>query len=109
MAYYPITPYFNYDILNNLLSDNDYDYTDLYDKRINEFFNTYKKKVKTSFFQTVVKKKDQRKHIIRNYIIPISYLLYSYIYTKYYNLQLKKEIKNESDTIYEMYGFLFNI
>ena len=100
-------PYFNYAILNNLLDDVDYAY--IYDQKIDDFFKLYKSKIKTIFFETPDNKKTQRRHIIKNYIIPISYLLYSYIYTKYYNIQLKKSIKNESDTIYEMYGFLFNI
>ena len=50
----------------------------------------------------------QKKLVISNYIIPLSYLIYSYIYTKFFNFQIKKNIQIENDLNYEMYKFFFD-
>ena len=52
--------------------------------------------------------KAQKKLLISNYIIPLAYLIYSYIYTKFFNFQIKKNIQIENDLNYEMYRFFFD-
>ena len=49
-----------------------------------------------------------KKRIIYNYILPISYLIYSFIYTKYFDYQIKKNIQMESVLNFNMYKFFFN-
>lgn len=106
MSYINYSSYYNYNILNDIL--NKIDFNQKYNIQMDKLFDLYKTKVKTSFLNSTTDKKIQRSRIIKNYIVPLCYLIYSYIYTKYYNLQLKKAINNESDTIYDMLGFLFS-
>jgi len=98
--------YYNYNVLNDILNKKNFNET--YNEKLSQLFDKYKKYVKTKRFTESIDKKIQRSRIIKNYIIPLSYLIYGYIYTKYYNLQIKKLIKNESESIYDMIGLLFS-
>ena len=53
-------------------------------------------------------KKKHKENIIKYYIIPVAYLIYSFIYTKYYNIQFKKNIDIQNDLNYKMYSFVFD-
>ena len=97
---------YNYNILNDIFNEKDLNQE--YNKKMKELFDEYKGKVVTNFLNGAADKNIQKNRIIKNYIVPLCYLIYSYIYTKYYNLQVKKTINNESDTIYDMLGFLFS-
>ena len=46
--------------------------------------------------------------IMKDYIIPLSYLIYSYIYTKYSDYQFKKNIFHQNKLNYEMYKYFFD-
>ena len=49
----------------------------------------------------------QRRRIVNDYIVPLSYLIYSFIYTKYYNYQLKTQMILENKLYYSMFGYIF--
>ena len=49
-----------------------------------------------------------QKRVIRDYIVPLIYLIYSMIYIKFYNNQLVKQIKFESNLNYNMYSYVFS-
>ena len=84
-----------------------------YKNKIVTLVNEWKKNVNVSRIKNKVPgqqddpQQDQREIIINNYIIPLSYLIYSFIYTKFFNLQIKKNIQIENDLNYEMYKFFF--
>ena len=49
----------------------------------------------------------QKKRIVNDYIVPLSYLIYSFIYTKYYNYQVKTQMIVENKLYYSMFGYVF--
>lgn len=49
-----------------------------------------------------------KKRVLRDYIIPLAYLIYSFIYIKYYNYQYKRMIYYENKLNYDMYSFFFS-
>jgi hypothetical protein len=105
----------------------------IYDPKINDFYNDIfmknirvliknnKKYVDTSFITK--NKKDanpsnkikitklvdkQQERIIGDYLIPLSYLIYSYIYQKFYVMQQRKDIIMENKLNYTMYQYFFS-
>lgn len=100
----------NYNIINQNIKDF---YSDIFLNDIDEITNQLKNKVKTEkiFQNKNIKKDDVEKHkelMITNYIIPLTYLIYSYIYIKFYNNQFKNQIAVENKLNYEMYKFVFS-
>lgn len=92
------------------LSDPQKDIQGLYNTIFKDKIDTFVKKWEPNVIVTKIKnseQKDQREIIISNYIIPLCYLIYSFIYTKFFNLQIKKNIQIENDLNYEMYKFFF--
>ena len=51
--------------------------------------------------------KIHKERIVNDYIIPLSYLIYSFIYTKYYNYQVKNQMMSENRLYYSMFGYVF--
>ena len=49
-----------------------------------------------------------QKRVIRDYIVPLIYLIYSMVYTKFYNNQCVKQIQFESKLNYNMYSYVFS-
>jgi len=100
----------NYNIINENIKDF---YSDIFLNDIDEITNQLKNKVKTEdiFNEKSIRKNDIEKHkklLISNYIIPLTYLIYSYIYIKFYNYQFKNQIIVENKLNYEMYKFVFS-
>lgn len=48
-----------------------------------------------------------KERILNDYLVPLSYLIYSFIYTKYYNYQLKNQMMLENKLYYSMFGYVF--
>ena len=46
--------------------------------------------------------------IINNYLVPLCYLIYSFIYIKFNKLQLKKNIRQNNQLNEKMYSYFFN-
>lgn len=100
----------NYKIINENIKDF---YNDIFLNDINTISTRLKDEVKTIdiFNGKSIKDNDRNKHknvIVGNYIIPITYLIYSYIYIKFYNYQFKNQIIVENKLNYEMYKFVFS-
>jgi hypothetical protein len=100
----------NYKIINENIKDF---YNDIFLNDINTISTRLKDKVKTVdiFNEKSIKTDNKNKHknvIVGNYIIPITYLIYSYIYIKFYNYQFKNQIIIENKLNYEMYKFVFS-
>ena len=97
----------NYRILDNYKNS-----TFFNDVFMNQINNIIKKYTENNIVLTKNIKPDQHKEqkriIITNNIIPLSYLIYGYIYTKFYNFQLRKETFLMNNFNYEMYKFIFN-
>ena len=102
----------------NIMSDqypilSDYKINTFYDsiflKRIQNVINNAENEyVKTSMIINNGKSiKIQKKRIVNDYIVPLSYLIYSFIYTKYYNYQLKNQMIVENKLYYSMFGYVF--
>lgn len=82
-------------------------YKDVFMQRIINLIDEYKGKVQDEKILTAWK--DQhKKTIIKKYIIPIAYLIYSYIYTKYYDFQTKKIIRINNELNYTNYKYFFD-
>ena len=67
---------------------------------------------KTNIITNNIKKNDQKRQkevMIRNNIIPLSYLLYGYIYNVFYTNQLRKEKSIMNNLEVEMYKFVFSV
>lgn len=53
-------------------------------------------------------KEKQKERIVNDYLIPLSYLIYSYIYQKFYIVQQRKDIIMENKLNYKMYQYFFS-
>ena len=98
----------NYRLLQFLANNKDY-FNNEFLKRIEIFKNKFinSNKIKTDTLENS-NKIEQKQRIIDNYIIPLSYLIYGYIYTKYYDIQREKmNIKNNA-LIFKMYESFFS-
>ena len=109
-----------YIILDNTIAPNFY--KGVFMVRIKNLIDEYEKKVnntKIKKFQNLTNptkittnptkiKDSHRKTIIKKYIIPIAYLIYSYIYTKYYDFQTKKIIRINNELNYTNYKYFFD-
>ena len=106
-----------YPIYNNSIDF----YNDIFMNNINNIIDKRKKNVRTNFITIDPKKtnklevtriekvKDkQRERIIKDYLIPLSYLIYSYIYQKFYIVQQRKDIILENKLNYKMYQYFFS-
>jgi len=97
----------NYEILKDY--KNSSFYKDIFIKQINGIIKKYT--ASNIIITSNIKSKqqnDQKKIIIENNLIPLSYLIYGYIYTKYYKFQLRKETSIMNNLNYEMYKFVFS-
>jgi len=107
---------FNYRLLNfiayknNSIGINDHK-KDYFDKefinRINIFKNTFKEYIQTATLKGPNIDK-QKNRIIDNYIIPLSYLIYGYIYTKYNDKQKEKRNFINNNLAFNMFDYFFN-
>lgn len=98
----------NYELLKDIEKKKDF-YTDQFMKKINLFIDDAQHSYKINISK--IKTGENSKHIkniLDYYILPIAYLIYSFIYTKYYNYQIKRNINLESVLNYNMYKFFFN-
>jgi len=97
----------NYQILKDY--KNSSFYKDIFIKQINNIITKYTTSniIITSNIKSG-QQNDQKKIIIENNLIPLSYLIYGYIYTKYYKFQLRKETTIMNNLNYEMYKFVFS-
>ena len=97
---------YNYNILNT----KDF-YNDIFIKNIEGAINKNKVNVKDTIFKTNVTNESKTIHnerMIKMYMIPLMYLIYSFIYIKFYK---DKRLKNAISTVdldYNMYGFVFD-
>jgi hypothetical protein len=97
-------------------------YNDIFMNDIYNIINERGKNVKTNFItidpvkkennleiNRIKKVKDkQQERIIKDYLIPLSYLIYSYIYQKFYIVQQRKDIILENKLNYKMYQYFFS-
>lgn len=104
-----------YPILNNVKIKNFYD--EIFITRINTLFIQLKNDVDVSNIKNdsfmdssgnPIGKEKHKERIIKNIVIPVSYLIYSYIYLKYSNFQHKRNIQLENNLNYEMYKSFFS-
>jgi hypothetical protein len=82
-------------------------YDEIFMKRLNNFTNYWKDKVDVTKI-VLNEHKIHKERIINDYIIPISYLIYSFIYTKYSRFQFIKNLQIENNLNYTMYKEFFN-
>jgi hypothetical protein len=85
-------------------------YNDEFIEKINSFIDNYKNNVNTNFIKNGSNdlKEQQQTRIIKYYLIPLSYLIYSYIYQKYYIAQQQHDIIMENKLNYKMYQYFFS-
>ena len=95
----------NYPILNTNKNNTFYD--SIFLKRIQNVINNAENKIVKTNMIIDNGKIIQEKRIINDYIVPLSYLIYSFIYTKYYNYQLKIQMIFENKLYYSMFGYVF--
>ena len=104
-----------YPILNNVKIKNFYN--EIFIARINTLFNQWKSDVDVSNIKNdsfrdssgkLIGKEKHKERIVKNIVIPVSYLIYSYIYVKYSNFQHKRNIQLENNLNYEMYKSFFS-
>jgi hypothetical protein len=95
----------NYPILNTNKNNTFYD--SIFLKRIQNVINNAENKIVKTNMIIDNGKIIQEKRIINDYIVPLSYLIYSFIYTKYYNYQLKTQMMLENKLYYNMFGYVF--
>ena len=104
-----------YPILNNVKIKNFYN--EIFIARINTLFNQWKNDVDVSNIKNdsfrdssgkLIGKEKHKERIVKNIVIPVSYLIYSYIYVKYSNFQHKRNIQLENNLNYEMYKSFFS-
>ena len=97
---------FNYRLLNFIAKKDDY-----FDKEFTNRINIFKK-----FFKQYIQKGSlvnpnidkQQNRILDNYIIPLSYLIYGYIYTKYNDMQKEKRNIINNNLAFNMFDYFFN-
>ena len=78
-----------------------------YLKNIDGKYTFYQNKVDNTHISNP--KKDLHKtRMIKDYLFPLLYLIYSYIYQKFYILQQRKYIIMENDFNYKMYKYFFS-
>ena len=82
-------------------------YKNVFMERITNLINEYKTKVNDKKILPYWKDK-HKETIIKKYIIPVAYLIYSYIYTKYYDFQTKKIIRINNELNYTNYKYFFD-
>ena len=93
----------NYAILDPSIEDF---FDENFYKKLKGIIKNYEDKINTK--NIVDKEKEiHKKRMVNDYLIPIAYLIYSFIYTKYYNNQLRRTIVIENNLNYEMYKFFF--
>ena len=95
----------NYPILTNYKNNTFFDSEFL--KRIQNVINNAEKNIVQTKNIIDNGKIIQEKRIVNDYIVPLSYLIYSFIYTKYYNYQLKTQMILENKLYYSMFGYVF--
>ena len=97
-------------------------YNDIFMNDIYNIINERRNDVRTNFIKLepnkignkieenkIKKVKDkQQERIIKDYLIPLSYLIYSYIYQKFYVVQQRKDIILENKLNYKMYQYFFS-
>lgn len=96
---------FNYKILNNTTF-----YENDFLVNFNKIINNKKNTVTTNIFNNSVSNNEKATHktrMIENYIIPLCYLVYSFIYTKFYRIQITKEIVDDNDVKFKMLNYVF--
>lgn len=79
----------------------------IFNTRLKEVIDIWTAKVNTNSIITD-QQDTHKKIIIKNYTIPIAYLIYSFIYTKYFNYEFKKNIQIQNNLNYDMYKFFFS-
>ena len=94
-------------------------YNDVFMSNIYNIIENRKTNVRTNFFDKNNKlvenielkgkiQNKQQERIIKDYMIPLSYLIYSYIYQRFYILQQKRDIMMENKLNYKMYQYFFS-
>jgi len=103
----------NYEILKDI----DKFYKNIYEKNLKTLYDTIKKKISpnsyiganTSFTKKYNKQFESHKnHIAETYVTPLLYILYSYVYEKFYNRNLIYVMKNENALNYDLYKAMFS-
>ena len=82
-----------------LESDQSNFFTEQYLNKLNDYINALSKMVKTN---SIIQKNLHKNRLIKYYIVPISYLLYSYAYIKYQKERFFKEIFFQNKLNYDM-------
>ena len=75
---------------------------------MDNFITECENKVNTNHYTTNNEKNKFKTKIVKYYIVPICYLIYSFIYTKYFKSQMQKEMRINNDLNYDMYKYFFN-
>ena len=79
-----------------------------YKRSIDTFIKDCENKVNASRYTNSGEETKFKKRIVKYYIVPICYLIYSFIYTKYFKSQMQKEVRINNDLNYDMYKYFFN-
>jgi hypothetical protein len=95
----------NYQILK--IDKNNTFFDSIFLKKIQNVINNAEKNIVQTNNIKYNGKDIQKKRIVNDYIVPLSYLIYSFIYTKYYNYQLKNQMIVENKLYYSMFGYVF--
>jgi hypothetical protein len=110
-----INPYeFNYRLLHYIVDKRDY-FDNEFINRINIFKKMFKKKnplnndqyVKTGNLKNN-NKNTQIDRMVDNYMIPLSYLVYGYIYTKYTDIEREKRNLKNNEIAFNMFKYFFD-
>lgn len=97
----------NNDSINKFIKDN---YIDILNSIIENNYDKITIQDDTRIISDGNKEKQEihQRRILRNYILPIIYLIYSFIYIKYYNIQSQRIISYENKIYYNMYLYFFS-
>lgn len=96
----------NFDIINSIISKQNI-YKNFRD-RLEKTFNTYKDSVDVSKFTSSSNQNNQKYKVMYDYLFPLCYLIYGYIYQEYNKKQVERHLFMKNEKTYDMYLYFFD-
>lgn len=97
--------------MNYLIQNPDNYSYDKFINKTNDFIKTKQGNVKNNIFTNKVdnnNKEVHKKRMVKNYLLPLSYLIYSKIYSDFYKKQSVHKLLNENALNFNMYNNVFD-
>lgn len=99
-------PYVNFELIDKVIKNKNI-YGDFREK-LNNTYAQYVNEVKTNKYTSDANKQKQKYRVMYDYMFPLSYLIYGYIYEEYNKKQIERHLFSKNDKIYNMYNFFFD-